>query len=439
MSRRALSSAEVASLGLNSGPPWRALAPEEATALGLNDEEPPGLESFGRGALQSATLGFADEGYGAASAIGNVLQGKPAGYTAARDESRAAFKRAEEANPNATTAGGIVGAVGSAFIPGLGELGAAKTLGGAVLGGAALGAAQGLGSSEADLTEGEVGQAALDIGIGGVVGGAAGALGHGISRGVEALRGRAAQGVEKAVADRQAADTLAVDKDIASKLGKYRSGVQSASRDLEVLGREGAALPGEVGERAAAFVDSPQGMAVREQVAGNKLATAPERITEMEALRAEHAAALGGRESEIARRVEQGLANPIKREIAPRAWTLGHRLLPVALAGIGASVGGPEGAAVGTELGAVMALTQGRPGIIIRNALRSPGVRKMLWEFAQSAAESQLLGKFGAMVQRAVQQGGVTGGLALHEALLQQSPEYEDELGKALMESGGAQ
>lgn len=426
-----------------AGPEARAAffarrTPDERQALAeaipkWRSSKPGVLESAGRGALQQVTLGFADEIYGGARA----LMGED--YAKNRDESRAAFKAAEEENPDAYLAGEGAGIVGTMLIPGLGELGAAKSLGGAVLGGAALGAAQGLGSSEADLTKGDVDGAAIDTGLGALTGGAAGAVGHGVGRVVDRVAGRAARGVEEATAAQKAIEAAKVDKDIASKLGRYRSGVQSASRDLEVLGREGAALPGKVGERAADYIASPEGVAVREQVAANKLGTAPERVEEMNALRAEHAAAVSGRDAAIQSATDSALADPIRRQFTPRLATLGHRLLPAALAGIGGMVGGSEGAAVGAGVGGVVALTQGRPGIILRNLVRSPATRKALWEFVGEAASSQLLGKFGLMLQRAAQQGGVNGALALHEALMQQSQEYQDELGKALMESGGTQ
>jgi hypothetical protein len=407
------------------------------------DEGPSVVESGVRGAAQTASLGFADEITAGVLAVKAKASGDPRPfeeiYRSERDDSRKKYQAAQEANPNAYMAGEGAGIVGSMLVPGLGELGAAKTLGGAVVGGAALGAAQGLGSSEADLTKGDFGGAAIDTGLGALVGGAAGAVGHGVGKVVDRVAGRAEQGAARAVADQEAIQAAKVDQDIASKLGKYRSSVQSASRDLEVLGREGAALPGQVGERAAQFVDAPEGLAVREQVAANKLATAPERIGEMSAARAEHAAAVAGRDEAIRASTAEALANPIRKQFTPRIATLGHRLLPAALAGIGGALGGPEGAAVGAGVGGVVALTQGRPGIILRNLVRSPATRKMLWEFVGEAASSRLLGKFGLMLQRAAETGGVNGALALHEALMQQSPEYQDQLGKALLESGGTQ
>lgn len=398
------------------------------------------LESGLRGGAQGFTLGFADEITAGVEALKDKLGGDPTPfedlYAKRRGESRANYAAAKEANPNAYLVGELGGGAATALVPGLGV---AKGISGAVKVGALAGGLQGLGSSEADLLKGEVGEAATDAALGGAVGGATGAVGGLVSKGMQALRGRAARGVATAVDDQTALATEAVDKDIASKLGQYRSGVQSASRDLEVLGREGAGLPGQVGAAAREFVDSPGGVAVREQVAGHKLSTAPERIAEMEQLRGAHAAAVGGRGEEIARRTAEGLADPIRKQFAPRLATLGHRLLPAALAGAGGVVGGPEGAAVGAGLGGIMALTQGRPGIIIRNLVRSPATRKMLWEFVGEAAGSQALGKFGSMLQAAARTGGIEGAQALHEALLLEQPEYAAEVEKLLMEAGGAE
>jgi hypothetical protein len=407
----------------------------------LREEDEPGmLEATLRSVAQGFTGNFADEIGAGASALAAKVGGdeRPIGeiYGSERDESRENFRRAEEAHPGISMTGEVVGGALTGLIPGLG---AVRTLKGAAALGAGLGAAQGLGASEADLLEGEVGEAAVDAGLGGLVGAGAGALGHAVGKGVEAIRGRAARGIGKAVADQEALATKATDEAIASAQGKYRSGVQSASRDLEVLGREAAALPGEVGERAASFIDSPQGLSVREQVAANKLTTAPERISEMEQLRAAHAALAGNREQEIARRTAEGLKDPIRRQFAPRLATLGHRLLPAALAGLGGAMGGPEGAAVGTGLGAVMALTQGRPGIIIRNLIRSPASRKLLWEWVDAAAGSGALQNFGPMLQGAARTMGIEGAQALHEALLSERPEYTDELGRLLLETGGAE
>lgn len=105
------------------------------------------LESALRGLAQGGSLGFADEITGALEAL---LTEKS--YEQARDESRANYHAAQEANPMTYGAGEIGGAIGTAFIPGAGALNAGKAA--TFMGRAGLAAAQGgltgLGQSEAD-------------------------------------------------------------------------------------------------------------------------------------------------------------------------------------------------------------------------------------------------------------------------------------------------
>lgn len=135
------------------------------------------LESFGRGAVQSLTGGFADEIVGAAESL---FTDKP--YTVARDESRQNFRIAEEANPITSVAGSLAGGVSSMLVPGLGPVGAAGTLPGSVVTGVKLGAIYGLGNSEADLTKGDVGGAVRDVALGAGTGAAMGGLTHGAGK-----------------------------------------------------------------------------------------------------------------------------------------------------------------------------------------------------------------------------------------------------------------
>jgi len=163
------------------------VAPETSTKTGSwkdravsIPEEVSELESGARGTLQGVTAGFSDEISGGIEALWEKAKGDPSTfgelYKAKRDESREANKAAEKANPASYTTGNVAGAVGSAFIPGLG---------GATLGKLALqGAATGLGASEADLTEGDVTGAAKDTAIGAGVGIAAGLAGKLIGAGV---------------------------------------------------------------------------------------------------------------------------------------------------------------------------------------------------------------------------------------------------------------
>lgn len=157
-----------------------ASQPSQSTKKIISDEEmaeleasqPTEFDSAARGVIQGATMGFADEIAGGVEALWEKAKGDPTAfgelYKAKRDESRSNFKRAEDTNPKSYMAGQAGGAISTALIPGMGQANVAKL--------AAQGAAMGLGSSEADLTEGEFANAAKDTlvgaGTGAVVGGA---------------------------------------------------------------------------------------------------------------------------------------------------------------------------------------------------------------------------------------------------------------------------
>ena len=138
-------------------------------------------ESFVRGAAQEATLGFADEATAALEAVGKSLTGPEKYldvYRKAREESREAYKQAEEANPLTYLSGQVVGGIAPAVATGgagLGALGLKQAAKQSAIAGLKYGAGSGLGYSQADLTKGEVGEAALDVAKGGAMGGAFGA------------------------------------------------------------------------------------------------------------------------------------------------------------------------------------------------------------------------------------------------------------------------
>jgi len=126
------------------------------------------IESGLRGTAQGLSFGLADEATGAAEAAKDWLMNDPSGfmenYKKHRDESRKNYKSAEEANPGTYMAGQFAGAAAPALLSGGTSLGAL----------AAQGAAQGFGSSEADLTEGNYKGAIGDA----VIGGSLGAIGE---------------------------------------------------------------------------------------------------------------------------------------------------------------------------------------------------------------------------------------------------------------------
>lgn len=215
------------------------------------DDEPPppdvsAVESGIRGAAQGLSFGLADEATGAAEAAKDWLMNDPKGfmdnYKKHRDESRKNYKSAEEANPGTYMAGQFGGGAGTALLSGGTGLGAL----------AAQGALQGLGSSEADLTEGNYKGAIGDT----VIGGSIGAIGEGVGR----LGGKALG----AVANKTGLNK--VPSWIADKLGDTAENL--AVKATGATGREAEKFADDAGRQlldrgAVRFFDSPTNIAGR--------------------------------------------------------------------------------------------------------------------------------------------------------------------------------
>lgn len=168
---------------------------------------PSSLEALGRGLEQGATFGFGDEINGALSTLLDSLRGKNSDlsvgedYRKQRDESRANMKAAEEAHPNismgANLAGGLLPAVATlgASVPEQAAVGLGSRVLSGMGTGLKFGALAGLGNSNADLTQGEVEQAAKDVGVGAGVGtglgGVLGAASNPLSKLLSAIKGGA--------------------------------------------------------------------------------------------------------------------------------------------------------------------------------------------------------------------------------------------------------
>jgi hypothetical protein len=160
-----------------------------------------GLESLGHAFRKGGVLGFDEELGGAAQAqqqftnslwnhilpgsmqlpVAQDENGQPIPaldvYRQGRDGNKLVEASARGAHPDLYRTGEIAGGL-VLPLPG----GAGKTLAGAVKTGAGIGAVAGLGDSEADLTKGEFGQAALDTVLGGTFGAGGGALGYGAAK-----------------------------------------------------------------------------------------------------------------------------------------------------------------------------------------------------------------------------------------------------------------
>lgn len=220
-----------------------------AKAAGKAPEKPGIIESAGRGAAQGASLGFIDEAAGAGNQVKAYLNRKmkerglagPAGmaveaasaaipgaipvaladmiaeggksgseYIKGRDAWREADRTASEENPVAYGAGNLAGSAATMLIPGANAVTAGKM--------AALGGIAGLGATEADLTKGEISDAAEDAGTSAL-------LGYGIGKGARALAPlaeKASTGLKNA-ATGAARRAIGYSKRFITKQGKERA------------------------------------------------------------------------------------------------------------------------------------------------------------------------------------------------------------------------
>lgn len=136
-------------------------------------------ESAIRGGVQGLMFGFPDE---ATALLESITKGVP--YEKSLEESRMAYKQAQEANPITYTGSEIAGGVLPALIPGVGQAATGAKLGRLAVAGAGTGALSGLGYSEGE-TAGEV---ARDVGIGGLLGGALLVLGRGVQSAIQGVK-----------------------------------------------------------------------------------------------------------------------------------------------------------------------------------------------------------------------------------------------------------
>lgn len=143
------------------------------------------VESAIRGGAQGVTFGGIDE----ATALLRNLAGRTPllpekSYEQALQESRQAYKQAQEANPITYTGSELAGGALTSLIPVVGQAATGAKLGRLALMGAGTGALSGLGYSEGQ----DIGEIARDVGIGGALGGALPVVGRGIAKGVQVVK-----------------------------------------------------------------------------------------------------------------------------------------------------------------------------------------------------------------------------------------------------------
>lgn len=167
-------------------------------------EDPGAVETIARGATSGATGGWSDEIVGAIetalpwtkTTVGDLSRGEVVNdqksYSQNRDEQRQLQDKTRAANPLLYGSSEMGGALATEAALAIGTGGASA----GVAGGAITGAVAGLGGSEADLTKGEFGRAALDTAAGGALGFAGAKVGQkvgdlvgkGLSKAGNALR-----------------------------------------------------------------------------------------------------------------------------------------------------------------------------------------------------------------------------------------------------------
>lgn len=160
---------EVAQL---EGSRKKFISDEEMAAI--EGGQPGMLESAARGGAQGISLGFADELVGAGGAALDSVKKLSTedivkDYISNRDKYRENDAAAKKANPWTYGLSEVGGGVATGLVPGL-NIASGATKAARVAKAAGLGSVVGLGTSDADLTEGDVGGAAWDAAKGGTIG-----------------------------------------------------------------------------------------------------------------------------------------------------------------------------------------------------------------------------------------------------------------------------
>jgi hypothetical protein len=252
----------------------RKLAPDEVKKLGLKAEELPewqpppephhdetsATEAGVLGAGQGASFGFIDELGGAIGSMlmpsSNVKLGKgampqrgdspevleakraaiksfdesPSNYQLVRDNIRKRMDKAKEEHGGIYTGAEVGGSLlTGSLVPG----GATSTFARSVGLGAGMGAATGLGNSRADLTEGDVDGVLEDTGKGALLGGAGGAVGYGVGRGIKAVGNKFGRAAAEKEAGLTAEATLEGEKEVAGAVGQRMKQGQEANAAMD--------------------------------------------------------------------------------------------------------------------------------------------------------------------------------------------------------------
>lgn len=298
-------------------------------------------------------------------------------YRDIRDAERQKNQAAHDASPSLYNSTEFAGGLLPMALPGVGAMSRAAP----VLSSAGIGALASLGGSNADLTHGEYGRAALDTGIGAGVGGLAGLA----ARGLSSLAGRSETARRLASADaaefanRQAQRAF---RSARSALGGETSAVLNAYENASKIAANAAGIfPDEMVQAARARLADPRFIELVRDAGQGSLDAGVDRLTGSLAS-ARHVfedAARNTAPEAVEAAAEEAQAHPIRTQVVPRLRHMASRAIPHA---IGAAVGGPGGALVG----AGAAMTLGHPGTTMANMMNSPAVRAWGAGLAQRGA-----------------------------------------------------
>lgn len=155
-------------------------------------------------------------------------------YSKARDSMREKFDKSEAAHPKTFLAGELAGSL-AVPLPGVGKAKGLAKVGKYAATGAGLGGTAALGNSTADLTQGEVGDAAIDTVIGAGTGAVAGtALGYGASKLDPVLERAASRKAYKAMDPYMAT----IREGLGSDVAKGKVPVSEMYQEIERLGKK---------------------------------------------------------------------------------------------------------------------------------------------------------------------------------------------------------
>ncbi len=207
-------------------------------------------ESIGMGALQGGTLGFADEIGGAIEAGADAAKGKVKdlnslvnSYRNYRDQLRTKFDQASGDNPISYHVGEAGGTVVPTLIPGL-NIAKGATTAAKLASAARAGALIGAGTSNADVTKGEVGQLAQDTAVGAGTGAAVeGALGL-VSPVAQGVADRFRQIPENRAVKAVTGQNISALRQVAGTTLKSAGDIQQATNQIRKVGRDILDEPG---------------------------------------------------------------------------------------------------------------------------------------------------------------------------------------------------